>query len=105
MCKVTRDTKHKKFQRMPRWISSQDYRLLSVIEKNLLAYIYRFEPEPRRLRTSQLAKKFCVSTSTIRLRLKKLRDIELIRIESPGTRHRLIHTTQTGWFPKKQLTA
>ncbi len=105
MSKVTRDTKHKKFQRMPRWISSTDYRLINDTEKDLLAYIYRFEPDPRQLRTSQLVEKFCVTKHTIQRRLRKLRDRRLIRIENPGTIHRLIHTTQTGWFPKKQLTA
>ncbi|MBA7586250.1 hypothetical protein ES708_28246 [subsurface metagenome] len=105
MCKVTRDTKHKKFQRMPKWISSDNYQLINLAEKDLLAYIYRFEPDTGQLRTSQLIKKFGVTKKTIQRWLRKLRDLGLIRIENPGTIHRLIHTTQTGWFPKKQLTA
>ncbi len=105
MCKVTRDTRHKKFQRMPRWISSDDYRLINRAEKDLLAYLYRFEPDPRQLRTSQLAEKFCVTRTTIQRWLKKLRELRLIRIVNPGTIHRLIHTTQPGWFPEKLLTA
>jgi DNA-binding MarR family transcriptional regulator len=90
---------------MPRWISSDDYRLINFTEKRLLAYIYRFEPDPRQLRTCRLTEKFCVTKHTIQRRLRKLRELRLIRIVNPGTIHRLIHTTQPGWFPKKQLTA
>ncbi len=101
----TNHGRRRNFQRMPRWISSCDYRLINRAEKSLLAYLYRFEGDNCRLRSSALTKKFYVSHTTIRRRLRRLRDQGLITIENPGTWRRLIHTTFTGWYPKKQLTA
>jgi DNA-binding MarR family transcriptional regulator len=96
MSKITRDTKHKKFQRMPAWIRSQDYRLINRAEKDLLGYLYRFESDTGRLRSCQLAEKFYVTRRTIQVWLKKLRDLGFITIENPGTIHRLIHVTGIG---------
>jgi len=101
MTKRTKHIERKEFQRMPRWIRSQDYRLINLAEKDLLAYLYRFEPKPCQLTNRQLAEKFCVPNRTIQRRLKNLKKLKHIRIENPGTIHRLIHITGIGKISEK----
>jgi DNA-binding MarR family transcriptional regulator len=92
MAKKRRDSKRKKLHRLPRWIRSDDFRVLNKSEKNILGYLYCFGPDTCWLWNWRLAKKFHVTKRTVQRWLRKLKEQGFIWIEKPYGPQRMIHT-------------
>ncbi len=81
----------KKLHRLPIWIRSEEFRLLTPAEKDFLGYLYCFGPNTCWQWNCRLMKKFHCSRNTIKRRLRKLKALKFIWISAPFGRERKIH--------------
>ena len=85
-------SKHRRKYRLPSWVRSQEFRLLSRSQKDFLGYLYYFGPDTCWLWNWRLAEKFHVTKRTIQRWLRALREQGFIWIEKPYGPQRMIHT-------------
>ena len=83
--------RYRKKHKLPRWIRSQEFRLLNNSEKDFLGYLYAFGPNTCWLWNWRFEKKFHRCRRTVQYWLANLKDLGFIWIEKPYGPERKIH--------------